>query len=256
MIRPFVKSPALDSADNIRHGFFGRQGGVSPAPFASNNASVSTGDSEDNVDANRAAIAETLGFDPADLFVLKQVHSADVVTLHDYLHPSLIIEADGLVTALPGQAIGILTADCTPILFADTEAGIVGAAHAGWKGAVGAIAANVVAAMEEIGADRSRILASIGPTISGPNYEVGPDFMAEVLALQPDAESFFSIGASGREHFDLPGYVEAQLVALGLKSIDRVGGCTYAQPDVYFSHRFATHGESKTGRQLAVIGLI
>ncbi len=151
--------------------------------------------------------------------------------------------------------LGILTADCTPILFADPEAGIVGAAHAGWRGAALGIVPATIEAMVGLGADRSRIRAAIGPTISGPNYEVGEGFKADFLAIDPQGEPHFTTPPGGKPHFDLPGFVADQLGRAGIATVDRVGGCTYGVPERYFSHRFATHAGTRTGRQLAVIGL-
>lgn len=245
----FLKSAVMG---DVPHGFFGREGGVSAAPFASNNMSTSVGDSEAAVEANRAAALAALGFAPTALCLLKQVHSARVETLDKVIAPGTI-EADALVTKTPGLVLGILTADCTPILLVDHEAGVVGAAHAGWRGAVDGIAGATVAAMAALGANPARIAAAIGPTISQPNYEVGAQFEADVMALHPDAGRFFSTPAGGRPHFDLPALVEAQLSAAGIQKVERVGGCTYAQPERYFSHRYATHNATQTGRQIALV---
>jgi YfiH family protein len=160
-----------------------------------------------------------------------------------------------MVTRLPALALGILTADCTPILFADGDAGVIGAAHAGWRGAADGIVGRTIAAMVALGAKRANIVAAIGPTISGANYEVGPHFMDDFVKLRPEGWRHFFLPPGERAHFDLPGFVEAELVAAGIARAERVGGCTYGQPDRYFSHRHATHQGTRTGRQIAIIGL-
>ena len=255
MTAPFEQSAALTAIPSVRHGFFGRQGGRSEGEYAANNMSIAVGDKPHLAEANRTGAAQSLGYLRKNLYLLKQVHSADVRTLTAYPDNDLPVEADAMVTALPALALGILTADCTPILFADADAGVIGAAHAGWRGAADGIVANTVAAMQQLGADPGRIVAAIGPTISGRNYEVGPQFMQDFLALHADGWRYFHVPEGKRTHFDLPGFVEAQLAEAGVKHIERVGGCTYGQPQRYFSHRYATHQASKTGRQVAIIGL-
>ena len=252
---PSETSARLSEYPTLRHGFFGRQGGLSEGEFGSNNMSITVGDLPHIAEANRAGAAQSLGYLRKNLYLLKQVHSATVRTLTDYPDNDTPFEADATVTNLPALALGILTADCTPILFADVEAGVIGAAHAGWRGAVDGIVGNTVAAMVALGAEPSRIVAAIGPTISGDNYEVGPQFMEEFVALQPDGWRHFSVPPGKRTHFDLPGFVEAQLRSAGVEQVDRVGNCTYGNPDRYFSHRYATHQQTRTGRQIAIIGL-
>tara|TARA_R110002020_G_scaffold36822_9_gene110660 strand:+ start:1474 stop:2235 length:762 start_codon:yes stop_codon:yes gene_type:complete len=241
--------------DMTRHGFFGRAGGASTGTYASNNMSFTTGDDATTVAANRAGIAAAMGHDAADLVILRQTHSADVHVVTGRLPADAVIEADAMVTDQGGLLLGILTADCTPILFADPEAGVIGAAHAGWRGAVSGICEATIASMVALGARANSIVTAIGPTISGPNYEVGPQFATELLALYPQAGNRITRPTDGIEHFDLPGFVADRLAAAGIVSIDRIGGCTYANPERYFSHRYATHHRIKTGRQIAVIGL-
>ena len=178
MTAPYVTTPALDG---IPHGFFGREGGVSTGVFASLNVSESSGDDLSHVANNRAQATRAIQFSPDALITVKQVHSTTVVALTERPDPAERREADAIVTNLPGLVLGILTADCAPILFADPEAGVIGAAHAGWKGAVGDIAYSTVLAMVALGADLANIRAVIGPTISGPNYEVGPEFAAALV---------------------------------------------------------------------------
>lgn len=247
-------TPPFETAARLgtRHGFFGRRGGVSAGVYDSLNVSDAGGDDRDHVAANRAAIVEAMDFSGDALVLAKQVHSNRVVKVA--ARTSERPEADALVTAERGILLGILTADCVPVLFCDPVAGVVGAAHAGWKGAADGIVANTVAAMLELGARSERIAAAIGPCISGANYEVGPDFAAALAVRNPAAAAFIFTPAGKREHFDLPGFVLSQL-DLGLAAVESVGGCTYARPDLYFSHRYATHQGTTTGRQLAVIGL-
>ena len=247
---PFARSDAL----GVRHGFFGRTGGASQGEFAGANMSTSVGDDSEAVAANRRSAAEAIGLS-SDLQLLKQIHSADVVTLTEPLAEPGTVAADALVTNQPGLLLAILTADCTPILLADPEAGVIGAAHAGWRGAVDGVVGNTIAAMRALGADPTRIVAAIGPTITQPNYEVGEQFRADFLALHPTGARFFTTPPGKRAHFDLPGFVEDQLRHAGAGVVHRVGGCTYAHPDLYFSHRYATHQGTRTGRQVSVIGL-
>lgn len=256
MTQHFEQSTELAGLDGIRHGFFGRKGGSSLGEFAENNMSIAVGDEERAVDINRTGAAGALGFRRNQLFLLKQVHSARVHRISERPTEDVAIEADALVTRLPLMALGILTADCAPILLADKEAGVVGAAHAGWRGAVDGVVGNTVAAMVDFGADPARIVAAIGPTISVENYEVGPHFMEDFTKLRPDGWRHFSTRNSGRAHFDLPGFVAAELQRAGITRVEPVGGCTYAHPDRYFSHRHATHQGGTTGRQIAIIGLL
>ncbi|WDR04080.1 peptidoglycan editing factor PgeF [Devosia algicola] len=255
MTRLYDTSPALAEIVGIRHGYFGRQGGVSSTPFDSLNVSETAGDGRENVVENRTRAAATLGYAPSQLASLRQTHSNRVITLSKTQPAGERPAADALVTNVPGLLLGILTADCTPVLLTDPVAKIIGAAHAGWKGATDGIIANSVAAMAALGAIPARIVAAIGPTISQANYEVGPQFMADFLALHPDGEEFFITPRNGREHFDLPGFVASQLSACGVGTIQDLALCTYGAPERYFSHRFATHAGQTTGRQIALIGL-
>ena len=244
MSMPFETSRALERIPGIRHGFFGRRGGVSTGEFSSLNVSLSAGDKLNHVIENRAQIAGILGFSLNQLVTLKQVHSVTVLEGTRQPNPDDIPEADAFVTRVHGLALGILTADCTPILFADPEARVIGAAHAGWKGATGGIAEATVAAMVDLGARPDRIYAAIGP-----------EFAADLIREHRDAENRITKPNGGREHFDLPGFVFDHLIAAGVGLVDDLGICTYAEPKKYFSHRYATHKAITTGRQLSVIGL-
>lgn len=230
MIAPFEQSTALGAMSTLRHGFFGRQGGISEEPFTSNNMSIAVGDKPHLVEANRASAAQALGFMQKNLYLLKQVHSADVRTLTEYPDDHVPVEADAMVTTLPALALGILTADCTPILFADDEADIIGAAHAGWRGAVDGICGATIEAMIALGARVDRIVAAIGPTISGENYEVGDQFKADFLALQPGGERHFFVPEGKKTHFDLPGFVEAQLRQAGVRTMRRLVAAPMVSP--------------------------
>jgi hypothetical protein len=252
---PFEQSPALADLPELRHGFFGRRGGVSTGAFASLNMSMNSGDSLNLVAINRAQAVEVLGFPTASLATVRQVHSSAVVVVTGAPTGGPPAEADALVTNIRGIVLGILTADCAPILLADPEAGVIGAAHAGWRGATSGIVGATVHSMVGLGADPSRIVAAIGPTISGANYEVGAEFAANLLAQHPEAASRIDKPTGGREHFDLPGFVADQLRNAGVRLVHEMGICTYADPERYFSHRRATHEGSTTGRQIALIGL-
>lgn len=244
---------SLTDSGVVRHGFFGRHGGVSSGDFAGLNVSHAVGDNPDAVEENRALVAKTLGGAP--LVTVKQVHSNRVVTVETGALPERTVEADAIVTHRRDVLIGVLTADCSPLLFLDAGAGIVGAAHAGWRGAVDGILQNTVAAMEALGAQRRRIQLAIGPTISQKNYEVGEQFKADALNQNANTEPAFLTPPGGKPHFDLPGYLAIEARALGLAEITDTALCTYADPARFFSHRYATHQQTTTGRQIAVIGL-
>lgn len=249
----FLQSELFSATGVVRHGFFGRQGGVSSGDFASLNVSYSAGDDPDAVATNRGLVTDAMGGGP--LLILKQVHSNRVVTVEAGALPDPTIEADALVTRRADVLLGVLTADCAPLLFVDHHAGVIGAAHAGWKGAVTGIVENTILAMEALGAQRRRISVDIGPTISGDNYEVGPEFMHGALAINPLAETAFFSPTGGREHFDLPRFLREDAARAGVASVESRDACTYADPERFFSHRHATHHGTKAGRQVAVIGL-
>ncbi|KRA97263.1 hypothetical protein ASD83_08930 [Devosia sp. Root685] len=249
----FASVQSLTDTGVVHHGFFGRHGGVSSGDFAGLNVSQTVGDTPEAVEENRALVAKTLGGAP--LVTLKQVHSNRVITVEAGAIPDRTIEADAIVTRRADVLLGILTADCSPLLFLDRHAGIVGAAHAGWRGAVDGILENTVAAMEALGAQRRRIQLAIGPTISQQNYEVGEQFKADALNQNAKAEPAFHTPPNGKPHFDLPGYLAAEARALGLAEVTDTALCTYADPARFFSHRYATHQQTRTGRQIAVIGL-
>lgn len=240
---------------DLKHGFFTRKGGASSGLFAGLNCGRRSTDQTDMVAVNRARVATAMGV-PADaLATVKQVHSARVVTLtDDHALPAVAAtEADGIVTARRGVALAVLTADCQPILLADPQAGVIGACHAGWRGALDGIVEATVDAMRDLGARDIR--AVIGPTISQRAYEVGDDFMAAFLAADPDSGRFFSGGPNGRPVFDLPSFGLARLRAAGVEA-EWSGHCTYCDPDRFFSYRRTVHeGKADYGRLISAITL-
>lgn len=239
----------------VPHGFLGRAGGVSTGLFAGLNTGPGSGDDRAAIAENRRrAVAAVLP--GAALVTLHQVHSARAVPALAAWPDEDRPHADAVATDRPGLLLGILTADCTPVLLADERAGVVGAAHAGWKGALGGVTDAVIAAMEKLGADRSRIAAATGPTIARASYEVDEAFVARFEAADPANERFFTPGRPGHAQFDLEGYVMARLGAAGIGRVEAPGLDTYASPERFFSFRRATHrGEPDYGRQISLIGL-
>src|SRR6476659_7635799 len=212
-------STALQSQDGVRHGFFTRQGGVSTGLYSSLNCGLGSKDDPESVAENRARVAEMLGTGPDRLLTLFQVHSAKAVVAKKPWIADGAPEADAVVTNVPGLAIGVLTADCAPVLFCDAEARVIGAAHAGWRGALSGIVESTVEAMATLGAKPERIVAVIGPTISRNAYEVGADYVERFLADESASASFFATDeGSGEPHFDLPGYVGERLRRAGVGS--------------------------------------
>jgi purine-nucleoside/S-methyl-5'-thioadenosine phosphorylase / adenosine deaminase len=255
---PFMLEPILSSAlqaPGIRHGFFTRAGGVSEGLYAGLNCGLGSRDATERVLENRARVARHLGGSEPEVLTLYQVHSGKAVRVDGPIARDSLPKADAVVTTVPGLVVGVLTADCTPVLFVDPEAKVVAAAHAGWRGAVGGIIESTVAEMESAGARRDRIRAAIGPTISQPAYEVGPEFEAELLALDPANQHFFvRPSAPGKAHFDLPGFLSRRLDRLELAAVDRVSPCTYANESLFFSFRRTTHrAEPDYGRQISAI---
>jgi polyphenol oxidase len=246
-----ITSPLLAP---VRHGFFGRGGGASSGVFAGLNCGQGSTDQDEAVTINRGRVAQAMGVDVAALVGVHQVHSSTVVHVTGPLPARPL--ADGLVTATPGLALSVLTADCQPVLFADTQAGVIGAAHAGWKGAIGGVLESTLDAMERLGARRDRTHAVIGPTISQRAYEVGPEFMDSVLAEDDIADRFFAAGQGDRLQFDLPAYGLARLRRAGVAAVEWTRHCTYSDPDRFFSYRRTVHRkEADYGRLIAVIRL-
>jgi len=255
-VRPSpLQSPLLNenAATGIAHGFFTRAGGVSEGLYAGLNVGLGSYDEPERIRENRSRVAGWFGAGPSDLATLYQVHSPDVVTINevgDGERPT----ADGHVTATPGVILGVLTADCGPILFADPDARVIGAAHAGWKGAFDGVLENTIAAMETLGARRENITASLGPSISKTNYEVGPEFHARFVERNAGWARFFTPSAKpGHFMFDLPGLTISRLEQAGVRA-ENLDVCTYADEQRFFSYRRTTHrNEPDYGRQISAI---
>ena len=243
------------SLGGFPHGFLGRRGGVSTGVLAGLNVGYGSNDDRSAIDENRRlAIASLLP--DAPLATVHQVHSADAVYVEAPWPQDERPRADAMVTDRPGLLLGILTADCAPVLFADEEAGIVAAAHAGWRGAVAGVTDSTIAAMERLGARRENIHAAVGPCIGQPSYEVDDEFRAQFVADDSHNARFFADGPAGKPYFDLEGYVVHRLVAAGVGEVEALNLDTYADPERFYSFRRATHqGEADYGRQLSAIAL-
>ena len=239
----------------LAHGFFGRQGGISEGIYASLNCGPGSGDDRGRVVANRRRALAALGVER--LVTLYQIHSARTVTVTQPWEIEASPEADASVTNLPGLALGVLTADCAPVLLADAEAGVVGAAHAGWKGALDGVTDSAIEAMEKLGAQRARIAAAVGPCIGKASYEVDKVFCSAFLTADSGNSAFFvPASRDGFYRFDLESYVAMRLERMGVRNIARVSADTYAREDDFYSFRRATHrGESDYGRELSAIAL-
>jgi hypothetical protein len=247
----------LNHNPGIRHAFFTRQGGLSGGFFESLNCGFGSGDAAETVARNRAIAMERLGLSPDRLVTCYQVHSTTVVTVENPWPRDAAPRADGLVTRGSGIALGILAADCAPILFADAVAGVIGAAHGGWRGALGGIVEATLDRMEALGAERARIRAGIGPCIDQRSYEVGPEFPQPFLSDDPASAAYFAPAVqTGRFMFDLPGYIERRLARAGVAVIDRAAHDTVAEDTHFFSYRRAClRGEPVYGRALSAIAL-
>lgn len=251
-----VKAAAL-SLPGISHAFFTREGGVSDGFYASLNGGTGSDDAPARVAENRSRMAAAVGVEPQRLLTAYQIHSPQVVVAEMPWPGDARPRADGIVTRMPDLAIGVSTADCGPVLLADPQAGVIGAAHAGWRGALSGIVEATVAAMERLGAERARIRAALGPMIRQPNYEVGCDLMDRFAEEDPESGRFF-VPAERQGHalFDLGGYVAARLRRAGVTQIEDLGLCTYAEPGRFFSYRRATHrAEPDYGRHINAIAL-
>jgi purine-nucleoside/S-methyl-5'-thioadenosine phosphorylase / adenosine deaminase len=252
-----LQAKSLAALAGIRHGFFTRAGGVSTGIYATLNAGVGSSDDPAHVAENRARMAAAVGVTPERLLTVYQIHSPDVVVAARPWRQETRPRADAIVTRVPGLAIGVSTADCGPILLADPEARVIGAVHAGWRGALAGVAEAAIAGMEELGAERSRIVAVLGPMIRQPNYEVGGDLIESFLAADPGNARFFAPAARERHGlFDLAGYIAARLAHAGIGRVEDLGLCTYAEPERFFSYRRASHrAEPDYGRHVNAIAL-
>jgi YfiH family protein len=243
------------SLGSVPHGFLGRRGGVSVGEVAGLNVGYGSNDDREAIAENRRRAIEAVRRG-AELVTVHQIHSADAV-LADHAWPQdERPHADAMVTDKPNLLLGILTADCAPVLFSDDEAGVVGAAHAGWRGALAGVTDSTIAAMERLGARRHRIAAAVGPCIAQPSYEVDEDFRWRFLDSEAGSERFFAESATGKPHFDLAGYLVHRLLAAGIEQVEALHLDTYAEPERFYSYRRATHrGEADYGRQASLIAL-
>jgi YfiH family protein len=252
-----VRAGSLAALAGLRHAFFTRGGGVSGGLYASLNGGQGSDDRPEHVEENRARMAAALGVQPDRFITAYQIHSPEVVVAEEPWTRMTRPKADAIVTRVPGLAVGVSTADCGPVLFADSQARVIGAAHAGWKGALTGVLDATIATMEQLGAVRTRITAALGPTIHQPSYEVGPEFVARFTAADAHNARYFA-PASRPDHamFDLPGYIAMRLARAGIARVEDVGHCTYADAR-FFSYRRATHlAEPDYGRHINAIALI
>jgi YfiH family protein len=247
-----VRAAALDG---VPHGFFGRAGGVSTGAVAGLNCGMGSGDDPLSIETNRRRAADAI-LPEAPLASVYQIHSPAAVIVNAAAPYGERPRADALVTDRPRLLLGIVTADCAPVLLADADAGVIGAAHAGWRGAASGVTDQAIAAMISLGAGIDRIAAAVCPCLARASFEVGHEFPEPLLADDADNERFVSEGPGGKPHFDLEAYVVARLAAAGIGRIEAVGLDSYALEDRYFSYRRATHrGEPAYGRQISLIGL-
>ena len=250
-----VEALRARALDGVPHGFLGRRGGVSEGVCGGLNVGLGSGDDPVAIAENRRRAAEAVAPE-ARLVTLHQVHSGDALYADAPFPDDARPHADGMVTDRPGLVLGILTADCAPVLFADADAGVVGAAHAGWKGAFSGVVEATVAEMEHRGASRARIAAAVGPCIARRSYEVDAPFLRRFSEADPEHERFFTLGREGHHQFDLEGFVLSRLAAAGLTRIEALGEDTYSQLDRFYSYRRATHrGEPTYGRQISLIAI-
>jgi len=256
MLPAAIEAPQL-GIPGVAHGFFTRNGGISQGIYAGLNTGIGSKDSREAVMENRGRAARILGVAPENLATPYQVHGTDAVVVAEAWGPGLGPKADAVVTNRPGLAVGVGAADCGPVLFADAAGGVVAAAHAGWKGALAGVLESTVAAMQRLGAARQRVVAVLGPTISGDAYEVGPEFAARFTEADADNARYFRPSErNGHFFFDLPAYILARLERAGVGAVGSVGLCTYSNETRFFSYRRATHrGEADYGRNLSAIAL-
>ncbi|WP_170423069.1 peptidoglycan editing factor PgeF [Ruegeria arenilitoris] len=244
-----------DILSPVRHGFFSRRGGASSGIFAGLNCGYGSSDQTEAVSVNRQRVAAAMEVEPDALVGVHQVHSPTVLTVDGPINGDKP-KADAVVTATPGLALTILTADCQPVLFADPDANVIGAAHAGWRGALDGVLEATLDAMESLGAQRGNTIAVIGPTISQSAYEVGPDFLDAFVAESPDNLRFFANGTGDRLQFDLPAFGLHKLRQAGVGQAEWTRHCTYSDPDRFYSYRRSTHAkEADYGRLISAIKL-
>ena len=253
-----ITVPALDGLDAIQHRFFTRRGGVSEGIYAALNCGFGSKDDPDAVSENRARAAAAFDLRHSDLVTLHQIHSPDVIVVKEPWDARKATRADGMVTNVPGILLGSLGADCAAVLFADPDAGVIGAAHAGWRGAVGGVLESTVQRMQSLGARPEQIRAGIGPCIGPQSYEVGAEYEANFLSESEDNAAFFSPGTKqGKFLFDLAGYIAARLRRMSLQAVDMCGRDTVAEPESFFSYRRSVlQGDPDYGRNLSAIALV
>ncbi|MCX8476527.1 MAG: peptidoglycan editing factor PgeF [Sphingomonas sp.] len=250
-----VEAIRARALEGVAHGFLGRRGGVSTGILAGLNVGTGSADDPALIAENRRRATDAV-IPGGRLATVFQVHSPDAVAVIEPFEERLRPHADALVTDRPGLALGILTADCAPVLLADREAGVVGAAHAGWKGAIGGVTDSTIALMETLGARRERIAAAVGPCIARASYEVDSGFFRRFAETDPANERFFADGKPGHFQFDLEAYVAHRLAAAGIRTVETLGLDTYSDESRFYSFRRATHrGEPDYGRQIAIIGI-
>ncbi len=256
--RPLMESPEIlrsELVGDTPHGFLGRKGGVSSGIHSGLNVGLGSDDDRDTVMENRD-IARDAVLPGSTLVMVHQVHSPDVITVSEPIDMDARPHADAMVTDRPDLLLGILTADCVPVLFRDAQAGVVGAAHAGWKGALYGVTDNVLDSMERLGADRSNIACAVGPCIAQKSYEVDEAYAARFTDVDPANERFFASGRDGHFQFDIEGYVAMRLAVAGVTRVDLLGQDTYSQPDRFYSYRRSCHkNEPDYGRQVSLIGM-
>jgi YfiH family protein len=253
-----LQAQSLSKLIGIRHGFFTRSGGVSEGLYESLNGGVGSEDLPARVAENRARMAKCLGVTPERFLTCYQIHSPEVVVAERPWSASERPRADAIVTRVPNLAIGVSTADCGPVLLADPQSRVIGAVHAGWRGALTGVIERALAGMETLGAKRGRLVAAAGPMIRQPNYEVGQDLIDRFISLEPNSIRFFKrTDRPDRAMFDLAGYVVSRLRRAAVGSIEDIGLCTYADPAQFYSYRRATHrAETDYGRHVNAIALI
>lgn len=254
----FLRSPALETHNHIMHGFFGSEGGVSSGVFASLNCGSKSGDAPENIWENRTLVAAEFGSSPKDILTLHQVHGDEVLAVTEPWRMGKSPQADAMITGVPGLLLGILTADCVPVLLADPVAGLVGAAHAGWRGAIAGIVTATLQSLEYAGSKPENIIVAIGPCIRQQSYEVGAEVHAEAAAKNSSYGTCFKPSEkAGHYLLDVPAIIKQQLRNAGVTQVHDCEEDTYTQPTQYFSYRRNTHqGHTQYGRQISVIGLV
>lgn len=253
---PIKFAPVFDGLSGISHGFFGRKGGVSTGKYSSLNTGRGSDDNPEHVEENRRRVAQAIGTTRDRLLSNHQIHSRKVIIVEKPWQAGAQPKADGMVTKVSGIALSALSADCSPVLFADQHAGVIGAAHAGWRGALAGVTDATIDKMVEIGAKREKIIAAIGPCIGSKHFEVGPEFVSEFITDSLGNGTLFTPGEGDRSYFDIKTYLVRRLLKAGIGQATALSECTYDSPDTYFSYRYNCHnGIEDYGRNISVIML-